>query len=259
MSIFFIKSLLSLAVTALAVTAVFTMFEIFGRKEKKYKIEKMKTMHRISGIIYFILFAVISYFCLDFMLLTKAELSTRSTFHGLCALAIVVLFGLKILYLRVYRQFYEQVKIIGLLMALITFGMVGTSAGYYLLVSEFGTDKSFDKVMQYKMQLAMAKDRREAADAQDTIPVKTDPEHIGRGKNLFDSKCGFCHYANSTETTVGPGLKGILKNPKLPVSKRPATPGNIIKQLKEPVNRMPSFEYLTDEEIADIIAYLNAL
>jgi cytochrome c2 len=89
--------------------------------------------------------------------------------------------------------------------------------------------------------------------------VKTDPESIGRGKNLYDEKCKFCHNAYSTEEIVGPGLKAILKRPKLPVSKRPATPENIIRQLKHPFNRMPSFEYLKDEEIEDIIAFLNTL
>jgi mono/diheme cytochrome c family protein len=238
MSIFFIKSVLSLAVVALAVM-------------------RTKIIHRVAGIIYIILFAVISYFCLDFIVLTKAELTTRSTFHGVFALAVLVMFCLKLLYIRVYRQFYDRVKLIGLLMALFTFNMVGTSGGYYLLVSEFGTNASFDRSMQYKMQLALEKDGKKVASEE--ISLHTDPEHIGRGKNLFDSKCKFCHIAHSTETTVGPGLKGILKNPKLPVSKRSATPGNIAKQLKEPVNRMPSFEYLTDEEIADILAYLNTL
>ncbi|MBI5098771.1 MAG: cytochrome c [Nitrospirae bacterium] len=89
--------------------------------------------------------------------------------------------------------------------------------------------------------------------------IKTDTESIGRGKNLFDAKCKFCHNAYNTGTLVGPGLKGILKNTVLPVSKQPATPENIRRQLRQPFSRMPSFEYLSEEEAEDIIAFLNTL
>ena len=91
------------------------------------------------------------------------------------------------------------------------------------------------------------------------ITVKTDSESTEKGKNLFDSKCSFCHDAFSTETTVGPGLKGVLKSPKLPVSKKPATPENIASQIRNPYRDMPSFSYLPEEDILNIIAYLNTL
>ncbi|GBE37750.1 hypothetical protein BMS3Bbin08_00346 [bacterium BMS3Bbin08] len=52
-------------------------------------------------------------------------------------------------------------------------------------------------------------------------------------------------------------LKGILKKPRLPVSKKPATPENIANQLKKPYRRMPSFSYLADEQISNIIDFLN--
>jgi len=94
---------------------------------------------------------------------------------------------------------------------------------------------------------------------EEEVVVQTDPESIGKGKNLFDAKCKFCHSAFSTETLVGPGLKGILTRNKLPVSNRPANVENIIRQFKKPFNRMPSFEYLTDEEVSDLIAFLNTL
>jgi cytochrome c2 len=69
----------------------------------------------------------------------------------------------------------------------------------------------------------------------------------------------FCHESNTTQTKVGPGLKGVMRNPRLPLSKRPATPENIRMQMKKPFNQMPSFDYLSEDEITDIIAYLNSL
>ncbi len=89
--------------------------------------------------------------------------------------------------------------------------------------------------------------------------ITSGPESIERGRSIFDLQCRFCHDTASTETAPGPGLKDILKNKRLPASNRLATPENIIRQLKEPLNRMPSFGHLTDEEIADIISFLNTL
>ncbi len=257
MSIFLLKSVLSLIMVILSVISMFTMFEISGRDKTVFDTERMKKMHKLTGRIYLIIFIFIAFFCLNFIVQTKAELSTRSAFHSLFALTILVLFGLKLLYIRIYRKFYEHAKVIGLLMALITFGLVGSSGGYYLLVSEFGTDTSFDSIVRYKKSVTLA--RAEEVIVTEEPVVRTAPESIGKGKNLFDVKCKFCHSAFSTETIVGPGLKGILEKSKLPVSRRPATVENIIRQFKKPFSRMPSFEYLSDEEVEDLIAFLNTL
>jgi hypothetical protein len=150
------------------------------------------------------------------------------------------------------------IRIIGLLTALLTLGFTGAAAGYYLLISEPGSDPSFDTVPRYETLLALAK-RPANETASRKIIVKTDSESINRGKKIFESKCSFCHHDNSTETIRGPGLEEILKRKRLPVSGRPATPENIVRQLKHPYDRMPSFYYLSDKEISDILAYLNTL
>jgi hypothetical protein len=98
---------------------------------------------------------------------------------------------------------------------------------------------------------------KEIADRPDLI--KSDYESIERGRNIFDSKCRFCHDAYSTGTIVGPGLKGIMKKEILPFSKRLSTPENIIRQLKKPVDRMPAFEYLSEEDYVYILAFLYTL
>ena len=50
-----------------------------------------------------------------------------------------------------------------------------------------------------------------------------------------------------------------FKNPELPVSGKPATAENVVTQIKEPFSSMPSFSYLTDEEVSDIVTFLNTL
>lgn len=182
------------------------------------------------------------------MVKTKTELSPRITFHAVFALTIIVLLFLKVSFVRIYKQFYGQVKTIGLLIALITFGMVGTSGGYYLIITHFGTEKTSYKVAELKEEIS-----------QKGIIVQTDTESIKKGKELYENKCSFCHNPYGTDTIVGPGHKDVLKNQTLPSSKKPATPDNIATQLKSPYKDMPSFSYLSEDDVQNIIAFLNTL
>ena len=205
---------------------------------------------------YMLVFLVIAYFCLHFIISAKTELSSRAALHSLLAVTILVIFGIKLSFIKTYRRLYEQVKNLGLIIAILTFGLVSSSGGYYLLVSEFGTDSSLETWARHKKGVASETDNNQKIQG---MIIKTDAESIARGRTLFNAKCIFCHNPDSTESKVGPGLHGLLKNPRLPVSGYPALPENIIKQLRQPFDRMPSFDYLTDEEVEDILAYLNTL
>ncbi|UCH81140.1 MAG: cytochrome c [Nitrospiraceae bacterium] len=235
---------------------MFSMFEVLGRREKKYSIDNLKRVHRISGYVYILSFLTITYFCLHYIASAKTELSSRASLHSFIAVTILALLGIKLSFIRIYRQSYDQVRYLGIAIAILTFGLVSLSGGYHMLISKFGTDTSFNSFVQYKATMNIEKDKNKKILG---IIIDEDAEGIGRGKNLFDSKCSFCHEAYSAEYKVGPGLKRVLKNARLPVSNKPALPENIIKQIKQPFNRMPSFEYLTDEEIDDLLAFLNTL
>jgi len=231
------------------------MFEIVGRSQVKVDVRKYKKIHKVTGFLYITIIMFVTYFCLYYIFISRTELTPRSNLHSILSLSILVLFGMKLLITRVYKQFHTHVNMYGLLIALITFGMVGSSAGYYLIVSRLDTDISFDKIAQYKHWAAAQK----KGGAPEESMFTASPESIDRGKIIFKGKCSFCHAPDSTETIVGPGLKGILKNPELPISRRPATPDNIRTQLRKPFSRMPSFDYLGEEEVDDVIAFLNTL
>ena len=89
--------------------------------------------------------------------------------------------------------------------------------------------------------------------------VRTDPETIAKGKGLFGAKCASCHYAASERRLTGPGLKSVLRHATLPVSGKPATPENILVQLRAPYMLMPSFGHLSEQDTQGIIAYLKTL
>ena len=247
MHIFFVKSLLSLALLVLLMIGMYTMFELLGRQEKRYRPETLRKVHSLSGIAFFLLSLVISYFCLDFLLKTRAEPSPRAALHAVFAIAVLFLLCLKILFRRVYRQFYTQLQTLGFVIAFSGVLMIGTSAGYYLLVTRFGKE------------MPGVGTSSQAVQHKSTITVKSDPESIDKGRALYESKCTFCHDPFSNTTLTGPGHKGILKNPLLPVSRKPANPENVASQLRRPYKDMPSFAYLSDDQVGDLIAYLNTL
>jgi len=79
-----------------------------------------------------------------------------------------------------------------------------------------------------------------------------------KGKELFDTKCGICHNADSKEKKIGPGLLGI-KDGKLPSGKE-TTRKNLLENLNTGGGGMPPFEKLISQEEKDnVIAYISTL
>lgn len=250
MTVFLMKSLLAVALIASVFVALYTMLEVFGRAEKKYNIERLKKIHRFNGFFYILLFSFIAYFCFAFIASTKTDLSARAAFHAVFALSIMVLLGLKIAFVEIYRQFYGKVQTIGLTVAFLSFLLAGTSAGYYLLITKFGAEVAV---------VAPVERKEETAKPAAKLLARADADSIRQGKELYEEKCFFCHDAYSTKTEVGPGHKGILKNPLLPVSKKPATPESVANQIRRPYRDMPAFDYFTDDQVMDLVAFLNTL
>jgi mono/diheme cytochrome c family protein len=79
-----------------------------------------------------------------------------------------------------------------------------------------------------------------------------------KGKAAFQQRCLICHFEDSAEKKIGPGLAGI-KDGQLPSGKE-ATGGNILENLNKGGNGMPAFEkMLSEEEKVDIVAYVLRL
>jgi mono/diheme cytochrome c family protein len=256
-TIFFLKSTLSLLMLLSAVYGMYAMYAVFGQTPDADRAAVQKRHHRVAGYVFVVLFLAVSYLCVAFAMAAKTEPSPRAAMHIMLALAIAALFMIKVLFLRRFRQFYEQAKAIGTAIGILSFVLVGISAGYYLAVSRFGQDRTMDRSAVYALRgpfLAVKE-----IGGPDRGAIRTDSRSIARGRFLFVSRCAACHDPLSTRTVVGPGLQGLFKKPKLPVSGHPATAESIRFQLKQPLGRMPSFAYLSHDEAEDLIAYLNTL
>lgn len=236
-----LKLSLSIFLIILSLIASYTMFEIFGKPERRKNMDMLKKIHRINGRLFFVLFLVGAVACIYMLSQTKAELTPRATLHAFSALAIFLLFSLKIAFIKYYRQFYYYAKLLGVIVVLLTFNLLAFSTGYSLVTGM--DDKNPSKDI-----------------SQSQIVAKSKEGNADRGKKLFAELCASCHYIDKKDfKRAAPGLKGILTEKNLPVSKKPANAENIISQLKKPYKYMPPFNDLTDEQLADLIAYMKTL
>jgi cytochrome c len=87
---------------------------------------------------------------------------------------------------------------------------------------------------------------------------KAKPGDAAKGKEVFD-QCSVCHNADSDETKVGPGLKGLFKMDKL-VNGKPVTEANVRELINSGGNGMPAYaDQLSEQDKNDVIAYLKTL
>lgn len=79
-----------------------------------------------------------------------------------------------------------------------------------------------------------------------------------KGKAVFE-QCSVCHNADSTEKKMGPGLKGLFAKDKMNNGKKP-TYENVLAKINEGGGGMPAYKDMaTDDEKADLMAYLKTL
>lgn len=236
-----LKLILSIALVFSSLIALYTMFEIFGKTERRHNMELLKKIHRLNGRAFFLIFLFGAGFCIYLLSQSKAELTPRASIHAFSAVAIFLLFSLKIAFVKYYRQFYSYGKLLGVVIALLSFNLIAFSTGYSLVTGDMNNDTKI-------------------SEEQVSLIAKFDQGNPENGRKLFENLCASCHYADRKDfKRASPGLKGILSEKTLPVSKKPATVENIVNQLKKPYKYMPSFSDLPHSDIADIVAYLKKI
>jgi mono/diheme cytochrome c family protein len=230
------KSILAIILLGFAFVAAGSMLTLMGRPEHKTSPVFLRRLHKISGGVFAVTFLVISYFCLHYVKMAGDAMSTRAVFHGVLASFLFAVLALKLSIAQFYRQFLKYMPAMGMIVFSLALVVFFISSGYFLLVTK-----------EAKPTGQPAEQTNGLTDAQS-------------GAMLFESKCSFCHYADRTDTKLGPGLEGVLKRETLPASGRPATPENIERQLLTPYQNMPALgKSLSGQEIKDLVAYLKTL
>jgi mono/diheme cytochrome c family protein len=85
-------------------------------------------------------------------------------------------------------------------------------------------------------------------------------EAATHGKTTFDSKCGICHNADSTDKKIGPGLKGLYARGTLADGTTKVTDESVTDRIVNGKIPMPPFkDQLKPVEIQEIVEYLKTL
>lgn len=81
-----------------------------------------------------------------------------------------------------------------------------------------------------------------------------------KGKEVFDKKCALCHFAESDQKKIGPGLRGISKRGTFTVNGNKVTNESLKTWIENGDSLMPPFkEVLEPSQIKDVVAYVKTL
>ncbi len=237
MSAYLLKSLTAVVFLILALTSALSMLTLMGRAEKKSNPENLRKIHRTAGYLYALVLIGLAALGMSIYVRSGDSLTTRAVIHAFIGLFLLAIFFLKWLVARFFRQFLRLMPALGLtvfVISMVNFWM----AGYFFL--------------RAAVHKPVPGDPAASAAAKFT----GSPEN---GAAIFAGLCASCHYPDKEDQKVGPGLKGLFKRDRLPYSGKPVTEENVRHQLVQPAMSMPTFARLTDQEIADLIAYLKSL
>jgi cytochrome c len=97
--------------------------------------------------------------------------------------------------------------------------------------------------------------------AQTATTKTADPNAaVVRGKTVFQQKCSVCHYDNSEQKKIGPGLKGLSKRGTFSVNGNKITDESLKAWIEDGDQLMPPFKDVLDAgQIKDVIAYVKTL
>ncbi|MEW5900533.1 MAG: DUF6529 family protein [Acidobacteriota bacterium] len=236
MSILVLKTILAVILLISGVAAALLMLAVMGRVERKADPVRLRKAHRAMGYVFAVFLLALAVLGVRIFVTAGETLSLRAVLHAFLALSLLFIFLLKISLVRYYRQFLRLAPVLGMTVLVLILLVFSVSAGYFLLRTSFGL----------------------AAVLPGPAAVQLEG-NSERGLALFARHCASCHHTDKEEPKVGPGLKGILAGESLPVSGRPANEENVRRQLIRPLRSMPSFASLTQQELADLIAYLKNL
>jgi cytochrome c2 len=90
-------------------------------------------------------------------------------------------------------------------------------------------------------------------------PAKPAAGKAAKGKALYDEWCEICHFNESTEKKIGPGLKGLFKRGKFSDGRK-VDDAALRTWIEKGGKDMPGFgDSIKQEEIRELIAYLKTL
>lgn len=244
MSFFTTKLILGTILFLVGIGATLAMLILMGRTEKKASPAFLKKLHKVFGYLFFLFLLALAVLGFDYWAALGENISTRALLHAVLALSLLIILTTKILIARYYRLFLKMVPTMGLTVFCLAFVVFSVSGIYYVLR---GPDYPPSPEQIEKIE-------KSTADTENPLQG-----NVEQGKRIFNRLCLSCHAIDSDANKMGPSLMGLSERNTLPHTGKPVTFENIKQQLIEPALMMPAFKNFTDQEIADLTAFLKTL
>src|ERR1035437_3336594 len=71
------------------------------------------------------------------------------------------------------------------------------------------------------------------------------------GKQFFQKQCAVCHYADSQQKKMAPGLRGLFKKDKMESGGKKPTEANVRARIDEGGNGMPEYRNMISQAQKD--------
>jgi hypothetical protein len=133
MSEYLVKSLIAVVFLGTVLTSFFSMMALMGKAEHGTAPEKLRRLHKRSGIAALVLLAPLVYFGASFLAELRGGLSVRAVFHFVLAAFLLAVILLKVFVALVYRQFLKYAPGLGMTIFALTLVIFLITAGYYFL------------------------------------------------------------------------------------------------------------------------------
>ena len=134
MSDYLVKSLIAVVFLGTIATSFFSMMALMGKVDRKTAPEKLRKIHKWSGIASLVLLVPLVYFGTDFLSEIGEGLSVRAVFHFVLAALLLTVILLKVLVVWVYKPLLKYATGLGMTIFALTLVIFLITAGYYFLV-----------------------------------------------------------------------------------------------------------------------------
>jgi cytochrome c2 len=270
MSFFVTKTLLAVLFLAAGFTAALSMLTLMGKTERRMGVMALRNTHRAAGYIFATLLVVLAVMGLKYLSAAGDSLSTRGVLHWSIASLLLFVLALKLAVVRWFKQFIKFVPVMGMTVITLALVVAMLSAVFFVVTGGLGAPETENgasvEVLDNGVQELVAEDNptsdvaAASASSRDPGVANEGSGDAEAGGRVFAKFCSGCHYNDSTDKKIGPGLAGLLARDTIVASGKPMTPGNVRSQIVEPAGSMPSFKaYLNDEQLDDLLAFLETL
>ena len=233
MTFFQVKTLLAVLLVAAGMTAALSMLTLMGKTERKLGVMTLRNMHRAAGYSFAVLLVVLAAMGLSYLGAAKDTLPLRGVLHWTLGSLLVFLLLLKLVVVRVYKQFLKFVPVMGMMVITLALVVATLSAVFFVVTGGLSP-------------------------APGAMSGTEGTAELGRA--TFATYCSDCHNSDSQERKVGPGLAGLFDRDALTIGDRPVTRENVRGQIVTPAGTMPSFGgFLSEEQLSDVVDYLETL